>query len=618
MFRTFTKFKTNIRCFTSMSGANVIYQKLQEHNVKDVFMYSGGSIMPLIDQLQQGKINYYINTHEQNCGHVATGYAKSSGKTGVVITTNGPGLTKTINPIRDANTDSTPLVVLSGQVKQEFIGNDAFQEVPATEITKSITKWSYCLTNINELPKVIDKAFHIANEGKKGVVHIDIPKCVLTDTLKFRSIDSKYNTNNLSTRMYMDYNPYTIEDCKEREYQQLETKEPLERCLEAIKKAEKPILYVGQGCIKAQKELNQLIDNTNIPITTTIHAKGIYNESNDLSLQWCGIHGSAAANYAIQEADCIIGIGTRFDNRTTGCSNKYAPVARSKKSIINVNIESSDFNKTVDTDINIHLDSSNFLRYLNTKVNSNKLTNEWNSRIKELKKNHYFKYNEPDNGKINAQMAINSINNYCNNRNNGDAIITTGVGNHQMMTYQFIDGDYPSKILSSGSLGAMGTGLPYAIGTQISNPNKLVINIDGDSSFMTTMSYMKTIIENKLPIKIAIMNDSKQIMVNIWEKLYFEDRYVASDNIRNPSFTELIRSFDFNVFKCSSNDNLQQVTNKFLSNNGPAICEYVIEPEICLPLVGPGKALDEMILFDKYHNDEYNKENISDHKHIPS
>ena len=618
MFRTFTKIKNGIRCFTSMSGSNIIYNKLKEHKVKDVFMFSGGSIMPLIDKFHNGDINYYINTHEQNCGHAATGYAKSSGNTGVVITTSGPGLTNTVTPILDANTDSTPLVVLSGQVKQEFIGTGAFQEAPATEITKPITKWSHCVTDINELPRIMDKAFHIANEGRKGAVHIDLPKCILTDNINFRPVNENYNNKLLPSRMYMDYSPYTIEDRKERGYQQLDTQEPLEKCLKAIEKAEKPILYVGQGCIKAQKELIKLIDNTNIPITTTIHAKGIYDESNDLSLNWCGMHGSPAANYALQESDCIIGIGARFDDRTIGCPDKYAPIAKSKKSIINVNIESTQFNKTVDTDINIHLDSNNFLKYLNTKVNSNKLTNEWNSRIKELKRKHYFKYNGLENGNINAQMAINSINNYCNKRTNGNSIITTGVGNHQMMTYQFIDGDYPNKIFSSGSLGVMGAGLPYAVGAQIANPDKLVIDIDGDSSFMMTMSDMKTIVENKLPIKIAIMNDSKQMMVNIWEKLYFGGRHVATNNIRNPSFTDLAKSFGFTVFKCSRNDNLQQVTNQFLSSHGPALCEYIIEPEICLPLVGPGKALDEMILFDKYHNDEYDLENFIDPKYIPS
>ena len=619
MFRTFTKIKTCIRSYSSMSGASVIYHKLQEHKVRDVFMYSGGSIMPLIDQFQQGKINYYVNTHEQNCGHAATGYAKSSGKTGVVITTSGPGLTNVVTPILDANTDSTPLVVLSGQVKQEFIGTGAFQEAPATEITKPITKWSYCLTDINDLPKVIDKAFHIANEGKKGAVHIDLPKCVLTSEINFRPVDEDYNNDTvLLTRMYMDYNPYTIDDCKERSIKQLDTEEPLERCLEAIENAERPILYVGQGCIKAQKELIEFIENTNIPITTTMHAKGIYDESNDLSLHWCGMHGSPAANYALQQADCIIGIGARFDDRTTGCPNKYAPVAKNKKSIINVNIEHTDFNKTVDTDINIHLDSTNFLNYLNTKINTNKLTNDWNVQIQQLKYSHYFKYNEPDDNKINAQMAITAINEYCNKRAYNETIITTGVGNHQMMTYQFIDGDYPSKIFSSGSLGVMGAGLPYAVGAQIANPDKLVIDIDGDSSFMMTMSDMKTIIENKLPIKIAIMNDSKQMMVNIWEKLYFGERHIATENKSNPSFTELAEAFGFNTFRCSSKDNLQQVTNQFLSNHGPSLCEYVIEPEICLPLVGPGKALNEMILFDKYHNGEYDLENFIDPKYIPS
>ena len=604
--RYFTSTRSNI---PKINGAGIVFKKLVQHQVKDVFMYSGGAIMPLIDKFYNNrKINYYINTHEQNCGHSATGYAKSLGKPGIVITTSGPGLTNCITPMLDAQTDSTPLIVISGQVSLKSIGTDAFQEAPSVQLTKPFTKWSHLVTSIDELDETINKAFNIAMSGKKGVVHLDIPKCVLTDTITLRQLETN--------RKFIELIKIQKETQKEKEAKQepygIVFDDPyyegnyynIDKVADVINSSKKPILYIGQGCLHAKEELNEFIQNTWIPVTTTIHAKGIINDYNLLSLNWCGMHGSPAANYALQEADCIICIGARFDDRTTGNPDKYAPNAKKNKKIIHIDIEEKQFNKSIKSNLNLVSDSQDFLKYMIKRVPSKVSTDKWIERITDLIQTHPFKNIKPKLNSINTAMVIKSINcvTMVIDKFRENTLISTGVGNHQMMTYQFINGNYPKKIFSSGSLGVMGAGLPYAIGLQIANPEKLVIDIDGDSSFLMTMSDMKTIKEYNLPIKIAILNDGRQMMVNIWERLFFDRRYTATINKRNPNFAIAAESFGIRGFQCNNNTQLDKITEEFLKYDGPALCEYKVIPDICLPLVGPGKALDEMILFDDYHN----------------
>tara|TARA_B110001469_G_C9648929_1_gene330124 strand:+ start:5930 stop:7738 length:1809 start_codon:yes stop_codon:yes gene_type:complete len=602
MFRTFNLLNKNINKINirHKTGADIVYESLLKHNVTDTFIYSGGSIMPLIDKFYQGPINYYINTHEQNSGHAATGYAKSSDKTGVIITTSGPGATNLVTPMLDAQNDSTPLVVITGQVGLENMGTDAFQEAPSCDITKTFTKASICVNDVNDLEKIMDYAFLLANDGKKGVVHIDLPKCISTKEI----IDNKDIKNKVID--------LEIEKLKEKKY--LVSESDLLQIAKVINKSKKPILVLGQGALKYERLLSNFIYKNSIPFTTTIHAKGIINDNKYLSLSWLGMHGHAGANYAVQEADCIIALGSRFDDRTTGNTDLYAPEAMEKKQIIHIDIEKKQFNKSINSHYNVNCDVGYFLNNIKHMIKFN-IRNDWVNRIKFLKKKYDFKNRIPDNNKLNTPLSILSINNYLNNTDK-KVRITTGVGNHQMMTYQFIDGDYSKKIFSSGSLGVMGAGLPYAIGAQIANPKDLVIDIDGDSSFMMTCSDMKTIMEYNLPVKIAIMNDSRQMMVNVWERLFFEERYTATINNNNPSFTMLAESFGLKSFKVDNTNNLQDITNEFLSHKGPALCEYIVEPEICLPLVGPGKALDDMILFDEYHYE--NKKMLFDKKSVPS
>lgn len=611
-----TRLFTNQQIIYNTNGAQLIYNKLVKHGVEDVFMYSGGAIMPLIDKFYDNPIiNYYINTHEQNCGHSATAYAKSLDKPGIVITTSGPGLTNCITPMLDAQTDSTPLIVISGQVNKKSIGSDAFQEAPSVELTKTFTKWSYLVLSVEEIEEVMDKAFHIAMNGKKGVVHLDIPKCVLTDIISEKYIkkqiqQEKIKQEKIQIKKY--YDSY-IDPYYENNYYNID------RVADIINASKKPILYIGQGCIHAKDELCQLIKKSSIPITTTIHAKGIVNDYHWLSLDWCGMHGSPAANYALQESDCIICIGARFDDRTTGNPDKYAPIAKKNKRIIHIDIEKTQFNKNIKSNINLVCDSKVFLDYMNQRVTSKVSTDEWIDRITDLIQEHPFKNNVPHFNCLNTPMVIKSINLITSvvDKFNENTLISTGVGNHQMMTYQFINGNYPKKIFSSGSLGVMGAGLPYAIGLQIANPDKLVIDIDGDASFLMTMSDMKTIIEYNLPIKIVILNDGRQMMVNIWERLFFNRRYTATISYNNPNFKEVAEGFGLKGFYCDDSRDLDKITEKFLKYPGSALCEYKVVPEICLPLVGPGKGLDEMILFDDYHNKKSPLFPVFDNKNVP-
>lgn len=593
----FLKSVKNIRFYTqsmsSKTGGEMIYEKLLENNVKDLFVFSGGSVMPIIDPLYDGDIKYYVNSHEQNCGHAATGYAKSSNKTGVCLVTSGPGITNMITPMLDATNDSTPLVVISGQVPKHAVGTNAFQEAPAIELSRNVTKWSYQIKNHEEISDVLDEAFLIANSGKKGSVHIDVPKCLSSSLANVELIVKQKKKDTYEHISYDNSNP--------REY---ELKNNITSIVKVLEQSKKPIIYLGQGCKDSVNELRNFAITNKIPVTGTIHAKGIFDDHNELSLEWCGMHGHAAANFALQEADCIIALGSRFDDRTTGSISEYAPVARKNKAIIHVNIEASEFNKALTTNYNVHGTCKDFLEAISKAMFRNFITKEfyekhipWLHRIKELKDKYPFDLkNSSPFSKNEAYHMEEVINQLYLKTLYKDVIFTTGVGNHQMQSYQFIKAQYPNKILSSGSLGVMGSGLPYAIGAQIANPEKMIINIDGDSSFNMTMSDMKTIVENDLPVKIAIMNNESQMMVTIWEKLYFNERYTATINERNPDYIALAESFGMKAMSCEGKDDLLVKIEEFIDHKGPILCEFKIKKDICLPLVGPGKALDDMIL----------------------
>ena len=554
-----------------ITGGQIIFNKLVKNNVKNVFMYSGGAIMGLIDCFyNQNKIKYFIHTHEQNLGHAATGYARSTGNPGVCIVTSGPGITNMITPMLDAQNDSSPLIVFSGNVQLSAVGTNAFQEAPAVDLTKHITKWSYCVKDTSELDDVLNEAFIISQKGKKGVVHIDLPKCILSNKIKYFDVDKTiYNKEQ-----------YQVDD------------NVIQEISDVINNAEKPVFYVGQGCNDYSKELSSLVDNSNIPITTTIHAMGVYDETKDLSLKFLGMHGSVYANKSIQESDCIIALGSRFDDRTTGNLDLYAPVAKKNAGIIHCNINSAEINNIVQSNFSVNSDCGEFINKIKDKIHYKK-RDKWLNQIDDWKKTFPFTHNINDN--MYTQDVLVALNKKLKNKEN--YIFTSGVGNHQMMAAQFIDWTHPKTFISSGSLGVMGFGLPAAIGVAMGNPEKTVIDIDGDGSFLMTLSDMKTAIQYNLSnLKIIVLNNKTLGMVDTWEKLFYDNRITATDNKHAPSFYNVAKAFGFKVMKCSNKKMLDNTIDAFIDTPGPLLCEFNVGSTECFPLVAPGKALDDMIL----------------------
>jgi acetolactate synthase I/II/III large subunit len=566
--------------FHGMTGGQIVYKKLQEHNVNNVWISTGGAVMPLVDAFYKGNINYYLPSHEQSGGHCASGYAKVTGKPGISIVTSGPGFTNSLTALTDAMNDSVPFILFSGQVPLSSIGSQAFQECPSIEMSKPVTKWSTRVDDINKLPSIIDNAFKIALSGKPGAVHIDLPKCIISDKLT----NKNYIKSNDKTDIKMD-----IIDFK--------TLKPI---IELINKANKPVIIAGQGCNSSWNLLRQFSEIANIPATTTIHAMGCVDETSELSLEFLGMHGNAAANYSVQESDLIIAIGTRFDDRITGNVSKFAPEAfkaykEKRGGIIHVNINNSEINYVLNSHYNFNTDAHIFLEkiipYLDKKNNS-----EWINKINKWKRKYPFTYKKSNNMK--TQQVIESINNYLLQKKINDYYISTGVGNHQMMASQFIKWKYPKSFLTSGSLGTMGVGLPYAIGAQIASPNSLVIDIDGDGSFNHSLHELKSIVDYNLPVKICIMNDNTLSMVKAWEQLFYDKRYTATDLKINPNYSQLAESFGIKGIKCTNANKLDKTIDYMMNYNGPILCDFKVEGDLCLPLVCPGKAIDDMILPD--------------------
>ena len=591
ILRKFLKVKTQafgskkIKC-RHLTGGNLIYNQLKNNQVTDAFIYSGGAIMPLVDCFYQGPIKYYINTHEQSAGHAATAYARSSGKTGVCIVTSGPGLTNLVTPMLDAQNDSTPLVVLSGQVPLAAMGTQAFQECPATQITEGITKWSYCLQPGDNISEFINEAFKVANQGKKGVVHLDLPKCLLAKDYPEEDQPVIQKTTN----------PTKSNSCSHS----------ISEIAHTINGSRRPILYVGQGANECSQLLRDFSENSNIPVTTTIHAMGVFDEHHPLSMEFLGMHGSAAANYAVQKSDCIIALGTRFDDRTTGNLNYYAPEAKKatqtgRGGIIHVDIESDQINKVVSPDYSYCGDVKDFLSEILPHLKYKK-RNKWIQQCFYWKTQHPFQYEQLPN-KIKTQDVICELNKGLHQLGlMKKTIITSGVGNHQMMASQYIKWTQPKSFITSGSLGVMGTGLPFAIGAQIAHPRRLVLDIDGDGSFNHTLSDLKTVVEYDLPVKIAIMNDGHQSMVRTWEQLFFDNRITATQLKKNPNYVDLAHSFGIKALSVDNHEDLPEIVSQFLKFDGPILCDFRVQTDKCFPLVAPGKALDDLLLSEECLN----------------
>lgn len=560
-----------------MYAYEYIYKKLLQKNVKDVFMYSGGAIMSLIDQFHVSKnnnrISAFVNSNENHSVSTAVGYSKvlnylepKKKHTGVVITTSGPGLTNCVSGILDAQSDSTPLVVISGQVPLKVMGSNAFQEAPSTDITKSITKKNFLVKNANELPQVLEDAFFIANNKKKGAVHIDIPKCVLNS--KITNFDYQKTTMAVNENIY-----YNL----------------IQEVAHAINKAERPVLYVGKGASDCGSIIYRMAHKTKMFVSTTIHALGTFNENSNLSLKMMGMHGTIQANMALQNADLILCLGGRFDDRCVGKVDEYASCARKNKALYFCNIEESEFGKMIADTKNIQMDCFEFCKKLEPLLEEKSLNHEFYNMILLWK--HSFVFNRQKffmylNRVIEVKCPRTEINFVC------------GVGNHQMYTAQYINFNKYKRLFSSGSLGNMESGLPNAIGVKIARPDSMVLCIIGDGSFHMSCNDLLTISTYVIDIKIFVIDNQSQDMVRCWEDIFYEGRITAT-KINKINYQDLASAYNLEYVKIDTIENNEfQIQNSIYSTllkKKATLCHVIAPQDYCFPLVKPGHALHEML-----------------------
>jgi acetolactate synthase I/II/III large subunit len=558
--------------YQGKSGAQIFHEMLiQQHKVEVMFGYPGGAILPVFDQLYRTPAKFILNRHEQGSGHCADGYARATGKPGICIVTSGPGATNTITALATAQLDSIPILVFSGQVATKVIGNDAFQEADVTGISRPCTKWNYLIKDVRELPRRINEAFLIATTGRPGPVLIDLPKDVTTGICPEEVDDTP--------RPHIQKRKLAFMAAHEKQVQE---------AAELINKSERPVLYVGGGAIiaGASQALRKVADAANLPCTTTLLGLGAFDEHDPRTLYMLGMHGSAFANYAVQECDCLIAVGARFDDRVTGNLATFAPNAK----IIHIDIDPSSISKNVDVDVPVVGDAKTSLEAMLPYL-EHRDRKEWFAKIKAWKERYPFKYKD-DTKNTKPQYVIEEI----NRQTKGEAVITTGVGQHQMWAAQFYRWRRPRQMITSGGLGTMGYGLPAAIGAQLGSPGKTVIDIDGDASFLMTCYELATIAEYKIPVKVAILNNDFQGMVKQWQDLFYQKRYSQSA-MKNPNFAAMAESFGIRGIRCDRKEDVAKTVETMLTHDGPVLVDFFVEPdEHVYPMVPSGKGLHEMEL----------------------
>ncbi len=559
--------------YKGKSGAQILHEMLiGPHQVDTIFGYPGGAILPVFDQLYKTPAKFILNRHEQASGHCADGYARVTGKPGICIVTSGPGATNTVTPLATAQMDSIPIIVFSGQVATKVIGNDAFQEADVTGITRPCTKWNYLIKDVRELPRVVNEAFLIATSGRPGPVLVDLPKDVTTAICPEEVDDTP--REHVMRRRKTSISGGSAKQVAE--------------AAELINRSQRPVLYVGGGAIisNAWEALRKVAEKGNIPCTTTLLGMGAFDELSDRSLHMLGMHGSAYANYAVQECDCLIAVGARFDDRVTGNLATFAPKAK----IIHIDIDPSSISKNVDVDVPVVGDARLSLEAMAEHV-EHRDRKEWFAQIEAWKKRYPFKYLD-DSQYSKPQYVIEEI----NRQTRSEAVITTGVGQHQMWAAQFYRWRYPRQMVTSGGLGTMGYGLPSAMGAQLGAPGKVVIDIDGDASYLMTCYELATIAEYNIPVKVAILNNDFQGMVKQWQDLFYQKRYAASV-MKNPNFAAMAEAFGIRGIRCDRKQDVSKVVKEMLDHKGPVVVDFFVEPnEHVYPMVPSGKGLHEMEL----------------------
>ncbi|MDD5482787.1 MAG: biosynthetic-type acetolactate synthase large subunit [Kiritimatiellae bacterium] len=567
------------------TGVECLIDGLKKAGVKTIFGLPGGSVLDIFNKLYHAPFEFILARHEQGATHMADGYARASGKVGCCLATSGPGATNTVTGLANANMDSIPLVCITGQVPTPMIGNDAFQEADITGITRPVTKHNYLVRNVDELPRIIAEAFHIAATGRPGPVLIDIPKDVQ------RASTSAPTPDAVDIR---SYHPTTDGHPKQ-----------IARLAEAINKAARPLLYVGGGAIagNAAAEVAALAHKSGLPVTTTLLGLGAFPETDALALRMLGMHGSVTANYATHHCDLLVSIGARFDDRVTGKISEFAPKAR----IAHIDIDPSAISKSVPVDIPVVGDVKSILRALLPHVDSGE-RKEWREQIMAWKEKHPFSYDR-DSKKLMPQYVIEQI----YSLTKGEAVIVTEVGQHQMWAAQYYKYTQPRTFISSGGLGTMGFGLPAAIGAQIARPDKIVVDISGDGSAQMNFQEVVVAVEHNVPIKIVILNNGYLGMVRQWQELFYKKEYSATrlgqaergknENIKTkkgakylPDFVRLAEAHGALGLRVEARAQVEATLKKAFTHDGPVVVECMVEPEANVyPMVPAGASLTEMI-----------------------
>ncbi|WP_050182556.1 acetolactate synthase large subunit [Domibacillus robiginosus] len=552
-----------------MNGADLFIETLKNENVEVMFGYPGGAVLPLYDALYKNPIRHILARHEQAAIHAAEGYARVSGKPGVVLATSGPGATNLVTGIADAMMDSLPLVIFTGQVATGVIGSDAFQEADVIGITMPITKHNYQVRSMEDLPRIVHEAFHIATTGRPGPVLIDIPKDIATTMGNAEFVDE------LNLPGYQpNFKPNSLQVKKLRG---------------ALAKAKKPVILAGAGVLfaKASEELLEFVGKMQIPVVNTLLGLGGFPADHPLFLGMGGMHGTYAANTALYEADLLINIGARFDDRLTGNLAHFAPNA----TVAHIDIDPAEIGKNVPTHIPIVADAREALKKILSLDFEAPQADEWRQKVQKDKEENPL-WNTEDGEGISPQSLMRIIHNVTN----GDAVVTTDVGQHQMWTAQYYGFNKPDQWVTSGGLGTMGFGFPSAIGAQIAKPDKTVVAVAGDAGFQMTLQELGLVAELKLPVKIVIYNNQALGMVRQWQETFYEERYSQSLIPVQPDFVKLADAYGIRGYVVTTEEEAEKVMRETLTDNEPVLIDCRIKSkEMVYPMIAPGKGLHEMI-----------------------
>ncbi|NNC56717.1 MAG: biosynthetic-type acetolactate synthase large subunit [Woeseiaceae bacterium] len=578
-----------------LNGADTVVQVMADEGVDTIFGYSGGAILPIYDAVFRyndqhkradgsSSMPLIVPANEQGAGFMAAGYARASGKVGVVMVTSGPGATNTVTPVRDSMADSVPLVVICGQVPMAAIGTDAFQEAPVSAIMGAVAKHIFLVTDAEQLEATVRSAFELARTGRPGPVVIDIPKDVQNWQGKFKG----HGTLPLHgyRRRLAKVEENVLSDAAS------------ERFFTMLSESERPLIYAGGGVINANatKAMRRLANEYGIPVTTTLMALGASDTTHPLALHMLGMHGIASANYAVEDCDFLIAVGARFDDRVAGDPGNFAPNA---KNIAHFDVDFAEIGKV--KRVNWHhvgmleRDLTDMLAY-GRRIRFAKTFDDWHTEIAELKSEYALNYDR-DSDLIQPYAVIEEINKH----SKGEAVISTGVGQHQMWAAQYFDFREPRLWLTSGSMGTMGFGLPAAIGAQFARPDRTIIDIDGDGSIRMNIGELETATTYNLPIKVIVLNNFGDGMVRQWQKLYFDGRMSGSDkSLHNKDFVKAAEADGFKFARRLENkDDLPAIVREFMDFKGPAFLEVIIDRDAGVyPMVGPGLSYDHMITGD--------------------